>query len=179
MKAQRHALLSILLGLIILYGYLYKFIVSRPLNISNDIGDFIYNGIVIPLLILMLFSFIVRKKSWTEPFFTSRFNILNEKVKYSKRYNIPKELLIDKIKEVIELSEFTLSEMGNDRSKLFAFTKLSWSSFGENLYISFEEEKEGTKINICGTTVIGYTSWGRNKKNINSLIDQIEESLII
>lgn len=179
MKTQRQITISILLGIIILYGYIYKFILSNPLNFSNPIGDLIYFGILIPIVALILFSFLIRKKTWAEPYFTSKYNLLNEKVRYSKEYTIPKELLIDKITEVIEQSDFNVIDINKEKSKLFAITKSAWNSLGENLYISLTENQDFTQMNVCGTTAYGRTSWGKNEKNINNLINQIEDSLII
>jgi hypothetical protein len=178
MKTQRHIIIAILLGTLILYGYIYKFIIS-PIGFSNPTGDLIYFGIVIPIIILITVSFLIRKKVWAEPYFTSKYNYFNEKVRYSKEYNIPKELLLEKVIEITEDSKFKIVNIDNKKFKIFSISLLSHNTFGENLYISFSEKEDHTSMNFCCTTIHGYSSWGRNKKHINKLINQIEESLII
>lgn len=133
----------------------------------------------IALLVLFVGSLLVRKIIWARPYFTSRFNIFTTKFTSQKEFDIPKGLMFEKVKEVVESSGFSIVSSDEATSSIFATSAFSWKSWGENLYIDFREEKEKTIMSFCSVTVFQVYSWGKNEQNFNRLINDFEEALTI
>lgn len=128
----------------------------------------------IPIFNLLGRNFIYLKK-----YYTSSINIFTAKFRYEKTFDISKELMFEKIKEVIHESEFRLKVADDDQYEILATTKLSFLSWGENLYISFEDQGEETVMKFCSVTLFQMFSWGRNQKNYKDLLQKFDDSLTV
>jgi hypothetical protein len=96
-----------------------------------------------------------------------------------KSFDISKELMFEKMVEVIKNSEFKIVDMDEENFEILAITSLTWSSWGENLYISFESDGENSKMKFCSSTLFQMYSWGKNEKNYTELMNRIENSFTI
>lgn len=147
------------------------------------IGDMEDNTVIVYFILLpgliFVFNFMIRNNANFQSYFTSRYNFLTSKYKASISSDLPKELMFQKMIEVVENSKLKLVSVDESTSKIFATKGLSWQSWGENIYIDFEEKKNETKMNFTSTTVVGIVSWGRNEKNYSGLLSNYEESLTI
>lgn len=140
-----------------------------------------------PALLIIIFfilgffmvNLILRRSLSLKRYFTSPFNLLTSKVHSERQFDIPKALMFDKIVEVINQSKFKLVETDRDKFEILAITNISWKSWGENMYISFETLGDETKMKFCSVTFFQITSWGKNEKNYEDLLSEIETSLTI
>lgn len=137
--------------------------------------------IIIPFLILGFFGFnmVIRKSLSFKNYFKSRFNPLTSKMRSEKVFDISPNLMFEKTIEVIDNSNFKLAAVDKNKFEILATTKISWLSWGENLYISFESIQEKTIMKLCSVTLFQITSWGKNEKNFNKLLQEIEHSFTI
>jgi hypothetical protein len=126
-----------------------------------------------------VFNLLIRTLPSFKNYFTSKFNLLTSKVYSEKTFDISKELMFEKIIEVINNSNFKLVEADKDKFEIFAITNISWKSWGENIYISFETNGDETVMKFCSVTLFQIYSWGKNEKNYDDLLNEIEESLTI
>lgn len=126
-----------------------------------------------------IFNLIIRKSLSFKNYFTSNYNFFTSKIRYKKSFEISKELMFEKIIEVISNSDFKLAETDRDKFEILAISTITLKSWGENLYISFEDTGSETIMNFCSTTFFQIYSWGKNKKNYDVLLGEIESSLII
>lgn len=161
-------------GVFILVGWLLmKFVIID----MEDISVIIY-FILLPGLIF-IFNFLMRKNVGFQPYFTSKYNFLTSKYEATVSSDLTKELMFKKMLEVIENSNLALVYADEKSSKIIATKGLTWQSWGENIYIDFEEKGNSTRMNFVSTTVIGIVSWGKNEQNYNRLLSTYEESLTI
>jgi len=132
-------------------------------------------------LILGFFAFnlIVRRRLSFRGYFTSAYNLLTAKKRAQITFDWPRELLFDKVIEVLEHSKFRLAETERAGFKILATTGLTLTSWGENLYIDLEQKDEETVMHFCSTTLFQIYSWEKNDKNFRDLMDEIERSLTI
>jgi len=137
--------------------------------------------IIIPFLIFgfFVFNLVIRKSLFFKNYFKSRFNLLTSKMRSEKVFDISPDLMFEKTIEVIENSKFKLAGVDKNKFEILATTKISWLSWGENLYISFEPKAEETVMKVCSVTLFQITSWGKNEKNFNDLLQNIEHSFTI
>lgn len=137
--------------------------------------------IIITLLILgfFIFNLVIRRSLFFKNYFSSPYNLLTSKVRSEKAFDIPEELMFEKIIEVIDQSKFKLVEANKDRLEILAITSLTLTSWGENLYISFETIDDETIMKFCSVTFFQVTSWGKNEKNHHDLFREIESSFTI
>lgn len=138
--------------------------------------------LVVTLLLIggfFIFNLVIRKSLSFKNYFTHQYNFLTSKVRSEKTFDISKELMFDKIIEVINDSKFKLVEADKERFEILAIAPISFKSWGENLYISFETRGDETKMKFCSTTLLQIYSWGKNEKNCNDLLNEIESSLTI
>jgi len=142
-----------------------------------------YNPIMIGSLFLILgffiFNLIIRKSLMYKKYFTSPYNLFTNKVHYQKSYDIPKDLMFEKIIEVINNSKFKLVDTNKEKFEILAISTMTFKSWGENLYISFDTNKNKTIMKFCSTTLFQVYSWGKNEKNYYDLLNEIESSLTI
>src|SRR6056297_3589749 len=68
--------------------------------------------LIVPLLILgfFIFNLVIRRSLFFKNYFSSPFNLLTSKVQSEKAFDIPKELMFEKMIEVIDHSKFKLVE---------------------------------------------------------------------
>jgi hypothetical protein len=76
---------------------------------------------------------------------------------------MPKNLMFEKIIKVIKDSRFKLVEIANNRFELLAISTITFNSWGENLYISFETDKNETIMKFCSSTLFQIYSWEKMK----------------
>lgn len=126
-----------------------------------------------------IFNLIIRKSLSFKSYFTSRYNLFTTKVRSVKSYDIPKELMFEKIIEVINHSDFKLVETDENKFEILAISKITFKSWGENLYINFETKGNETIMKFCSSTLFQMYSWGKNEKNYDDLLNEIESSLIV
>jgi hypothetical protein len=136
---------------------------------------------IVPILILgfFIFNLVIRRSLFLKNYFSSPFNLLTSKVRSEKAFDIPKELMFEKMIEVIDHSKFKLVEADKDRLEILAITNITLKSWGENLYVSFETNGDETIMKFCSVTFFQITSWGTNEKNYEDLLSEIESSFTI
>lgn len=168
MKTIKHISIAILIIIL-------SFVISKYVDSTNPILPFT------TLLItgFFIFNLIIRRSLFFKPYFTSKFNLLTQKYHNQKVYPISKEVLFDKIIEVLEDSHFKLKEVDRGNFELLAISPITWKSWGENLYVSFESHGDETTMKFCSATFFQIYDWGKNEENYGSLLNQIEHSLII
>ncbi len=127
----------------------------------------------------LIFNLTIRKSLSFKHYFTSKYNLLTTKVRHKKSFDIPKDLLFNKIIEVIKDLNFKLVKTDNDTYQILAISPLTFLSWGENIYFDFETNENETIMNFCSTTFFQVFDWGKNEKNYEDLLNQIEKSLII
>lgn len=136
---------------------------------------------ILPLAILAIFIFniLIRKSLSFKSYFTSPLNILTSKTRSEVSFSISRELMFDKIIEVINDSKFKLTKADRHNYEILATSRISWLSWGENIYISFEDKGDETIMRFCSATLFQIYSWGKNKRNYDNLLKEIEDSLTV
>ena len=135
--------------------------------------------IALTLLGLMLFNLAIRNSISFQSYFTSPFNVFTSKLRSEKSYDIDKELMFEKVKEVIKDSSFRLKGADEKTFEILATTRITFRSWGENVYIRFEDVGNQTVMKVCSVTFFQMISWGKNQKNYDDLLIEIEDSLTI
>lgn len=145
-----------------------------------------YTGdIWLPLLVfvvpvgLLILNLSLRKRLRYSSWFLSSINFLLERKKYVRQIEISKELLFDKLIEVIGESKFNLLDSNKDQSQLLCGTSINFWTWGENIYINLESLDGETTIEFTSTTLFGGSSWNRNQNNFESFNKSFETSLTI
>lgn len=135
----------------------------------------------IPVLIgsFFIFNLSVRKSLLFKRYFVSKYNLLTTNISRQEAFDIPIDLMFEKVVEVINHSKFTVVAKDEGKYEILAITKPSLISWGENLYIDFKQSKEETIANFRSSTCFQVYSWGRNEDNLTELLDEIEKSLTV
>lgn len=135
--------------------------------------------IFIPMIVFFVFNLIIRKSLLYKNYFTSPYNLLTTKARFEKTFDIPKELMFEKMIEVIDNSKFKLVDTDKNTFEILAISTITFKSWGENLYINFETIENQTILKFCSSTLFQLYSWGKNEENYNALLNEIESSLTI
>jgi len=128
---------------------------------------------------LFLFSILVRRNIIFKPYFTSKSNFLTSKIRHQKEFDLPKDILFDKMMEVLTEAHFKVRYADKGAGVLFATSNISFFSWGENIYVDMAEADGMTKVDFCSACFFGIVSWGKNEKNYDRLMETFESSLII
>lgn len=155
---------------LVTYG-IYKLLLFYTSNQLLSLSVFL-----IPLGLLVI-NFMLRKHLKYKNWFTSYRNFLIEKEVQEFTSDIEASLLYEKIKSVIQESDFKLADENSKCLLLLATTSTNFWTWGENLYIQIDPKTE--KIKVTSTTIYGSYSWKRNKANHNIFFNQFEKSLTI
>ena len=136
--------------------------------------------VFIPILLLLVINFSLRKKLKHKDWFIKHLGFLNEKVESSFTTDIPPNLLFDKIIEQVKNSSSKLYEHDASKNQILAGNSIGLRTWGENLYIDIERIKENeSRVILTSVTVFGLVSWNKNKENISKFHTSFEESLTI
>lgn len=152
---------------------------SGVLNYYLQPSNQIFMVLIFLILGFFIFNLLVRKSLSFKNYFISPYNLFTTKVHYQKTYEIPKKLMFEKTMEVIENSNFRLIDTNREKLEFLAISSITFKSWGENLYISFEQNGDDTIMKFCSTTFFQMYSWGKNEKNYDDFLNNIEQSLII
>lgn len=139
----------------------------------------VFNLLGCAIGLLFLFSLLVRKDIRFKGYFTSKYNVFNAKIRYTKEFDLPKDILFHKIEEVLKEAGFKVVNTNKTESSLFATSSISFWSWGENIYIDLAEKNGNTEVAFCSACIFGLVSWGRNEKNFELLLETFEKSLVI
>lgn len=152
-----------------------------PFLIGNylDPGNPVLLVTIFLIVGFFIFNLVIRKSLSFKNYFTHRYNLLTSKVRAEKSFDIPKELMFEKVMEVINDSKFTLAEADRERFEILAIAPISWFSWGENVYVSFETSGDETVMKFCSATLFQIYDWGKNEKNFSHLMDEFESSLTV
>lgn len=128
---------------------------------------------------ILFFNHVVRRFAWFKPYFMSRYNFLSAKFRHIQEFDFSKEILFEKLLEVLIAAGFEIRQSNKSTGTIFAFTYIDWWTCGENIYISLTEVNGKTTLDFCSVSVSSFFSWGRNKRHYKKILQEFEESLII
>ena len=156
------------------------FIFLQLFIIFNIDDPSIFKIISICLIGLFCLHLIMRQSIEFRAYFESKWNFLCSKYKVKKNVDIPRDLLFDKLLELMPELKLTKKYANKDEMVIFATSKLSLQSWGENIYIDLREGENGlTEIDFSSITFFQIFSMGKNESNFHKLIGAIDKSLII
>jgi len=133
-------------------------------------------GVTISIFLLNILS---RNSIAFKPYFTSKWNIFTSKFRKDFQTEIPSELIFDKLLEVIENSQFKLKYADKKKFEILATSEFTFNSWGENIYITLLESGPINVVRFESVTLFQMYSWGKNEKNFNKFLEQMEDSLTI
>ncbi|MDD2528466.1 MAG: hypothetical protein PHT26_10565 [Lentimicrobiaceae bacterium] len=162
---------SIFIGLLLLIALIFVLNQYATTNILK-ITAFI-------IAVVFIFSLVVRKIAWFKPYFTSKFNLLTNKTRHKQEFDFSRDLLFDKMLEVMTKAGFKISKVNKETGDIYATTGMSWLSWGENIYVTMEEVNGITTVDFFSATFFQVYDWGRNENNYRRFISEFEDSLTI
>ena len=176
MKSKQIILIVIISTLILLQIYsVYHEVAMFGWTLKSKITSII----AFVIWSMLIVSLSLRKKLYFKSWILSKMNFLMAKEVTIFTSEIPKDLLFEKLLEVIEESDFDFADSNKDTFEIVATTFPNFFTWGENMYIEISSsENEISEIKFTSATIFGY-SWKRNKKNTNKFFQLFEESLTI
>ena len=139
-------------------------------------------AVLLGLLLILgffIFNLVIRKSLAFQNYFTSRYNLLTTKDRTEIVFDFSRDLAFEKILEVINQSKFKLVAADTEKFVILAISKISFRSWGENIYLSFEKRGDQTVMKFCSVTLFQIYSWGKNEENYGKLFKEIEDSLTV
>ena len=128
---------------------------------------------------LFVLSMLFRTSLTFKPWYTSKYNFLTSKTHYQNEFDLPKDILLDKMKEVLTEAGFKVRNVDRAKGSLFATTPMTFYSWGENIYLDMKEANGVTTVHFLSVCVFGIVSWGKNEKNHDRMLETFENSLTI
>ncbi len=125
------------------------------------------------------FNIYARRYYSFKQYFLSKRNIITSKISKSVFTEIPKETILEKIKEVLGHNHLKIKYINPDSNHIMAVSSITWKSWGENIYIDIDEKDDESEIIFTSVAIFQVTSWGKNEQNFKKFLCAFEESLII
>ena len=166
MKAYKNIIAAILI-------FLSTALILRLAN--ESVGVFI---LLIILMGIFIFHLIARNRIFFKSYFLSKWNLLTTKFSSDIKLEIPKELVFEKLLEVLATSTFSLKHADKKAFVIFATSPTSWLSWGENIYIELKELQGQTHIHF-DSVAFQMHAWGKNEKNFDSFFQKLDDSLTV
>lgn len=161
--------------------FLLTFIILGGLLLTNlkFVSENVMKVIVIFGFTLFFFNIAARRILWFKPYYISKFNFLTTKFSYKKKYDLTIDILFPKMIDVLQDSRFKVVKHDEEKGLILAISKMTWTSWGENIYVELEGLGDITIVKFTSATIFGVYSWGKNKENYKTLLSKFDESLII
>ncbi len=128
---------------------------------------------------LLLFNEAFREAYSLKGYLTHPLNFLSLKFKRTVEFPWSKDMLSEKLTEIMNASDFKSVDIIEDTGNIFAVSRTTWKSSGENIYIDFIEEGDKIIVHYCSVNVFNTYATAKAEKNYRLLLDSFEESLII
>ncbi len=169
--------------LIAILTLLFAFNFYEMYRIVKESGWTFLNALIISVSIsvqlLLVLSLMFRRKLYFKSWILSKLNFFLGKEVRIVQSEISKDLLFEKLLEVIEESDFEFADSNKDNFEIVATTFPNFFTWGENMYIEIKAiDNNRSEITFTSATIFGY-SWNRNKKNTDKFFELFEESLTI
>lgn len=133
----------------------------------------------VPIGILLL-NLVLRKSLNYKTWFLKILRPLLDAKKTSFHSPISSDLLIEKLKEVIQDSKFKLYDENTKEQELLCGTTINRLTWGENIYIKLTPaDDDSTTIEFTSTTIFGNNSWKKNETNYDTFVHEFENALTI
>lgn len=140
----------------------------------------VFVAITLIISSLFIFHLSIRKIPFFKGYFINNLNILSNTFKKVESIDLPKDLLFDHIKEVVNKSSFTIFYKNSASGEIMATSSLGWKSWGENIYITIRKIDEvNSELTFYSTTILQIYDWGKNEENYKNLVKKRDESLIV
>lgn len=157
----------------IIFLILYKFI-SYTFN-SPLLGLLVF---IIPVTVLII-NLSLRKKLTSKSWFLSHLNFFSIRVKRDILSDIPKDLLFEKLKEVVNESNFHVFDSDESSQQILIGTKTNFWSWGENIYVSISEDEAQSLISFTSVSLYGNNFLNAGEKHFSIFQESFEQSLTI
>jgi hypothetical protein len=151
----------------------YKFI-SYTFN-SPLLGLLVF---IIPVTVLII-NLNLRKRLTSKSWFLSNLNFFSIKVKRDILSDIPKELLYEKLKEVVNESNFHVFDIDESSQQILIGTKTNFWSWGENIYVSILDDETQSLISFSSVSLYGNNFLNTGEKHFSTFQESFEQSLTI
>lgn len=158
----------------LLFFVLYRLIYFYTGNFWLSISVF-----CIPIGILLL-NIALRKSLNFKAWFLKILGPLLDAKKTSFHSAISSDILIEKLKEVIQESKFKLYDGNTKEQELLCGTPINGLTWGENIYIKLiPTDDDSITIEFISTTIFGNNSWKKNESNYDVFVREFENALTI
>lgn len=151
-----------------------RFLMNENNSTSSKIGMCL---IGYPIFILIILSLFLRNKLKFKNLYIK--NPLNNKDRFEIESGISTDILYEKTKELIQNSNYQLTDENKIQLELLAQTYINFRSYGENIYIQIKEGKTTNKIVFTYVNINRLNDYGRNKDLFKQFVTEYEESLTI
>lgn len=131
------------------------------------------------ILFLFLLNLLLRGRLRFKPYFTSPLNLFIVRESKTIELGIDPQMAMEHVKEVIAESSFKLRETDEKTGELLATAGMSWTTWGENLYVTITPDNGGSKIEVMSAGIFGIFDNRKNEDNVREISDELEKSLIV
>jgi hypothetical protein len=141
--------------------------------------DIIVLAAFLPIGALYIGTLTSRYKPWVKTLITQPNSIIFGKYKNEEVYDLPADLLFNRVKELYEKDKKINVVLNEEKREILVVTGFSWITWGENIYIDVVENGEDSStLNFCSVTFQMF-SWGKNQENFENFQKQMEVALTV
>jgi hypothetical protein len=136
-------------------------------------------GTAIMIAAVFMLHLILRRLVSMKSYYTSEMNFLSTGERFIVKSDIPADILIDKLAEVAEQAGFSVLEKDREEGLIFAITRTTFVSWGENIYITVRSLGSNSEFEFNSVCFFQLYDWGKNERNYHQFMTEFEKSLII
>ena len=116
--------------------------------------------------------------TWSVPILVHPVNIFTTKFVTDRNIELAPDLAFWKFKEAMQNANYTLLKEDSQNHILYAKPPLTWFGGRERIYVVLEPNSDGSTLHFTSIT-LSTMDFFKNRKNMHTLLDNYEESLII
>lgn len=173
-------ILGLLYSQILFDFHVVHYIIPHNLSESSSMLLIVLSfSFIIFMLLLQQFNFNAIYHYRFRSYFLSKWNFIVEKSSISWITDWDSGLLSEKFLDFLDKEKYELLHQTEQSLYIMQKVKLFWQP-NYFIFIDFQE-KDNNSTEIVLTSVIPYgiNSWGRNRKNVDQIMADFQESLII
>lgn len=157
----------------------FLFLIALTLTFSGKSVHPIVLGTAIAIVAVFILQLILRRSPVMKPYYTHRLNFISTGECFVVKSDIPADILIDKLGEVAEQVGFRVLEKDREAGLIFAITRTTFVSWGENIYITVRDLGGNSEFEFNSVCFFQLYDWGKNERNYHRFMTEFEKSLII
>jgi len=95
----------------------------------------------------------------------------------TRKYSEDADVIFEKLKKLVREAGFQIDKVDETNKRLFLSTGVSLLSYGENVEVIVNREKEGSKVFVSSSPKVFFNITANTKRNVERVFKSLEKEI--